>query len=61
VANYRKKPARFPNRVAAARRLPAGEHFTPQLVIPANTDTQLLGDGYRTRLLWKPVGPEPQQ
>jgi hypothetical protein len=40
--------------------IPAGDHFiTSTLVIPANTDMQLVGDGYRTRLLWKGVGPGP--
>ncbi len=38
----------------------AGDHFiTSTLVIPANTDVQLVGDGSETRLLWKGVGPGP--
>jgi hypothetical protein len=39
---------------------PAGDHFiTSTLVIPANTDMQLVGDGYRTRLLWQGAGSGP--
>ena len=40
--------------------IPAGDHvITSTLVIPANTDLQLVGDGFRTRLLWKGAGPGP--
>jgi Pectate lyase superfamily protein len=40
--------------------IPAGDHFiTSTLIIEANTDVQLAGDGYRTRLVWKGTGAGP--
>ena len=40
--------------------IPAGDHsVTSTLMIPSNTDVQLVGDGYRTRLLGKGLHGAP--
>ena len=40
--------------------IPAGDYsITSTLMIPANTDVQLVGDGYRTRLLGKGLRGAP--